>query len=76
MRLLLRRRPDAAQVNAIARFIAGLDSSIPYALLAFHPEHEMIDLPVTPRRLAMDCLAAARAAGLQQVRVGNLHLLQ
>ena len=66
---------DARQVEQIARFIARLDSAIPYALLAFHPAFEMSDLPPTPRRQAEDCLAAAQSAGLQRVRLGNVHLL-
>jgi pyruvate formate lyase activating enzyme len=66
---------DAAQVAAIAAFIAKLDPGIPYALLAFHPAHRMSDLPVTSRRQAFDCLAAAEAAGLERVRLGNRHLL-
>jgi pyruvate formate lyase activating enzyme len=67
---------DAVQVGRIARFIAGLDVDIPYALLAFHPAFEMTDLPVTSRQQAMDCLTAAQAVGLKQVRIGNLHLLK
>jgi pyruvate formate lyase activating enzyme len=63
------------QVRRIAAFIAGLDSSIPYALLAFHPAFEMNDLPRPTRRLAESCLAAAQSAGLSRVRIGNLHLL-
>ena len=66
---------DAHQVAGIAKFLAGLDPSIPYALLAFHPAFEMDDLPVTPRKQATECLAAAEAAGLKRVRVGNIHLL-
>jgi pyruvate formate lyase activating enzyme len=65
----------AHQVGQIARFIARLDPTIPYALLAFHPDFEMMDLPITSRRHADECLAAARSAGLQRVRVGNVHLL-
>jgi pyruvate formate lyase activating enzyme len=66
---------DAAQVACIAKFLAELDPSIPYALLAFHPAFEMADLPTTSRRQAVDCLAAAQSAGLKRVRLGNLHLL-
>ncbi len=66
---------DEGQVSRIAAFLARLDSAIPYALLAFHPAHEMSDLPATSRKEAMDCLAAAEAAGLQRVRIGNAHLL-
>ena len=66
---------EATQVAGIARFIAGLNSSIPYALLGFHPAFEMSDLPPTSRRQAESCLAAARGAGLTRVRIGNEHVL-
>jgi pyruvate formate lyase activating enzyme len=66
---------EADQVSLLARFIARLDRNIPYALLAFHPAFEMTDLPVTSRRQAESCLAAARDAGLKRVRLGNVHLL-
>lgn len=87
----IRRRPDppplvastllvpgyveAEQVGQIATSIARLDRSIPYALLAFYPAFEMHDLPATSRRQAAECLEAAEAAGLQRVRIGNVHLL-
>ena len=66
---------DAAQVGSIARFIAGIDRDLPYALLAFHGDFEMSDLPTTSRRDAEECLAVAKAAGLTRVRLGNVHLL-
>jgi pyruvate formate lyase activating enzyme len=66
---------DAREVSQIARFIASLDPSIPYSLLAFYPQFEMADLPTTSRGHAEECLAAAREAGLIRVKVGNLHLL-
>ncbi len=66
---------EADQVGQIARFIARLNPSIPYALLAFHPAFEMKDLPTTSRRQAESCLAAAQGAGLTRVRIGNKHVL-
>jgi pyruvate formate lyase activating enzyme len=66
---------DTEEVRQIARFIAGLDPHIPYALLAFHPHFYMCDLPRTSRRHAEECLETARDAGLTNVRIGNLHLL-
>ena len=66
---------DAKQVGKIARFIAALDPRIPYALLAFTPSFYMSDLPCTSTRHAQEAEAAARDAGLVNVRVGNLHLL-
>jgi pyruvate formate lyase activating enzyme len=66
---------DVAEVEAIARFIASFDKSIPYALLAFAPQFHMQDLPCTSREQADAALEAARAAGLTRVRLGNRHLL-
>jgi pyruvate formate lyase activating enzyme len=66
---------DAAEVRAIAGFIAAVDADIPYSLLGFHPHYEMRDLPCTSLRLAEDCRQAAVEAGLTRVRIGNVHLL-
>jgi len=66
---------DKEEVAGIAAFISSLDPDIPYALLAFHPDFAMSDLPVTSRHQAMECLGAAKAAGLNRVRLGNIHLL-
>jgi pyruvate formate lyase activating enzyme len=66
---------DAEEVGRIAAFIAGIDRDIPYALLAFAPQFYMSDLPRTSIRHAAEAEAAARAAGLTRVRIGNPHLL-
>lgn len=66
---------DAEEVGRIARFIARLDPRIPYALLAFAPHFYFHDLGYTTRRHAEEAEAAARAAGLTRVRIGNRHLL-
>lgn len=66
---------DEREVEAIARFIARLDPNIPYALLGFHPDFVMSDLPATSRRHAQACLKAAEDAGLTRVRIGNVHVL-
>jgi pyruvate formate lyase activating enzyme len=66
---------DAEEVGRIARFIAGIDPDTPYALLAFAPHFFMDDLPTTSRAHADAAAAAARDAGLRNVRVGNRHLL-
>ena len=67
---------DAREVKAIASFIAGLDPNIPYALLGFHGDFLMTDLPATSRKQAEGCLEAAKAAGLKRVRLGNIHILR
>jgi len=66
---------DTREIGAIAGFIAGISPAIPYALLAFHPQFALSDLPATSRGHALAAQQAARAAGLSNVRVGNLHLL-
>jgi pyruvate formate lyase activating enzyme len=66
---------DVEEVGAIARFIASLDPTIPYSLLAFHPDFYLTDLPVTSRGQAEECQRVARKAGLKNVHIGNAHLL-
>jgi pyruvate formate lyase activating enzyme len=67
---------DEREVGSLAGFIAGLNPDIPYVLLAFHPCFQMSDLPTTSRKQAESCYEEARAAGLRNVRMGNLHLLR
>ncbi len=66
---------NAEEVSHIAQFIADLDPRIPYSLLIFHGDFVMADLPTTPLEQAIRCYRAAKAAGLEMVNVGNLHLL-
>lgn len=66
---------DAREVGKIARFLADLNPRIPYTLLAFAPNFYLADLPYTSARHAEEAEAAARAAGLVHVHVGNRHLL-
>jgi len=66
---------DAEEVSRIARFIVTLNPAIPYALLGFAPHFLFSDLPRTSVSHAEEALAAAREAGLDNVRIGNRHLL-
>ena len=66
--------PD--EVAAIARFIASHDRDVPYTLLGFYPEFLMGDMGTTSFDLATECAIAAREAGLNRVKLGNLHLLR
>jgi pyruvate formate lyase activating enzyme len=65
--------PD--EVGSVARFISDINPDIPYALLGFGPNFYVPDLPPTSVGHAEAAVAAARAAGLTNVRVGNRHLL-
>ena len=64
------------EVRKISEFLASLDTSIPYSLLAFYPTFLMSDLPFTSRKFAEECLRIAKEEGLENVRIGNEHLLQ
>ncbi|MDI6891389.1 MAG: radical SAM protein [Actinomycetota bacterium] len=66
---------DAREVFQIARFIAGLDPTIPYSLLAFYPCFHFMDIPTTSWKQAKECQEAALEAGLKRIRIGNVHLL-
>jgi len=65
---------DVEEVRGLANFIAGIDSRIPYTLLAFYPQYVMTDLPTTSRDLAYQCRDIAKKY-LENVRIGNVHLL-
>jgi pyruvate formate lyase activating enzyme len=66
---------DEQEIHSIAQYIAGLDPTIPYSLLAFYPSFYLRDLPTTSQTHALRCEAVARGAGLERVHVGNIHLL-
>jgi len=66
---------EAGEVGRMAAFIASIDPHIPYALLAFAPNFYLSQLPCTSSRQAREAEAAARQAGLTNVRLGNRHLL-
>ncbi|MEM2289813.1 MAG: radical SAM protein [Candidatus Hadarchaeales archaeon] len=66
---------DEEEIKCLASFIADLDTSIPYSLLAFHPTYFMDDLPYTRRADAERYLQICRREGLEKVRIGNPWLL-
>lgn len=66
---------EREEVSKIAQFIAALNPEIPYALLGFYPHFYFKDLPRTSHGHARECRQAAMEAGLERVRIGNIHLL-
>lgn len=66
---------DEEEIRDIAKFIAEVDPSIPYSLLAFSPRYMFYDMPLTSKKMAFRGKEIAEEAGLQRVRVGNKHLL-
>ncbi|MEM3506830.1 MAG: radical SAM protein [Candidatus Bathyarchaeia archaeon] len=66
---------DEEEVKGIASFIADIDTSIPYSLLAYYPHYVLNDLPLTSKKFAYECLSIAKKEGVENVRLGNIHLL-
>ncbi|MDO9528738.1 MAG: radical SAM protein [Syntrophales bacterium] len=66
---------DEDEIRGIAKFIASINPDIPYSLLAFHPQFYMSDMPLTEKVLAYRYLSVAKEEGLENVRIGNAHLL-
>lgn len=66
---------DDEEIRSLASFIANLDPTIPYSLLAFHPLYHMEDMPFTKKEDAERFLKICREEGLQRVRIGNPWLL-
>lgn len=67
---------DEEEIENITKFIAKLDPTIPYSLLAFAPCYLFSDMPLISREFALKCERIAKETGLKRVRIGNLHLLK
>ncbi len=72
--LLVPGYTDTPEVEKIAKFIGSLDSKIPLSLLVFHPQWNMRDLPITPRKQVLECQEVAKQY-CENTHVGNLGLL-
>lgn len=66
---------ESDEISKIARFIAAVNPDIPYSLLVFAPNFFMSDLPITSAAMAREAVSAAQSAGLNNVHIGNRHLL-
>jgi len=66
---------DEVEIKKISNLIYQCNPDIPYKLLGFHPQFYMHDLPPTSKKLAYSCLETAKDVGLENVDIGNKHLL-
>ena len=60
------------EIRAIAKFIAGVDKSIPWHLSAFHPTYKMLDTPRTPESTLLRAYKIGEEEGLKYLYVGNV----
>lgn len=67
---------DEAEISSMAEFIASVNKNIPWSFLGFHPHFRFNDLPCTSREHAEMALSIARAYGIKNTHLGNVHLLQ
>lgn len=74
--LLVPKYIDLEEIRSIVKFIAELDKTIPYSLLAFYPHYILKDVGFTPKKFAEKCYKIAKDAGLEKVKIGNVHLLR
>jgi pyruvate formate lyase activating enzyme len=66
---------DAYEIGEMAKFLNGINKSIPWSFLAFHPHFYFNDLPRTSRKDAERALQIAEEYGMERTRIGNYHLL-
>lgn len=61
-----------SEIREMARFIADLDTKIPWHLSAFHPSYKMQDIERTPDLTLRNAYHIAMEEGLKYVYVGNI----
>ncbi len=60
------------EIRGIAKFLAGLDTSIPWHLSAFHPMYKMLDVERTPGSTLRRAYKIGQEEGLKYIYVGNI----
>ncbi len=63
---------ETDQIGKIAELLAGVEPAIPFTILAFFPEHKMLKVPPPNFQQMIEAFHAARAAGLKNIRLGNI----
>jgi pyruvate formate lyase activating enzyme len=70
--LLIPGKNDSPQELAkMAKFIAGIDKSIPWHLSRFHPDYHMMEYQPTSQEKLLEAHSIAKNAGLDNVYIGN-----
>ena len=63
---------DEKELTEIARFIAGVDVSIPWHISRFHPDYQFTDSGATPMETLRKAYTIGRKEGLKFVYIGNV----
>ncbi|MDD5372596.1 MAG: AmmeMemoRadiSam system radical SAM enzyme [Sulfurimonas sp.] len=71
--LLIPGKNDSDEdIRGIAKFIASVDTSMPWHLSAFHPMYKMLDVPRTPESTLLRAYKIGVEEGLKYVYIGNV----
>lgn len=62
------------QIKKIAELLAQVDQYIPYSIIAFIPEYQLIEIPPPTFKRMVNAFFSAKDAGLKNVKLGNLGL--
>jgi pyruvate formate lyase activating enzyme len=65
---------DDYELMHMAEFLSSVDRSIPWSFLGFYPHFHFSDMPRTQQKQAESALRIARAHGMENTHVGNVHL--
>ena len=60
------------ELRDIAQFIESVGPEIPWHISAFHPDHNLRDLPPTPVRTLVRAMEIGKECGLRYVYTGNV----
>ena len=61
-----------AELEMMAKFIAGVSADVPWHLTAFHPDYKLISREDTSAAALLSTVEIGRTAGLKFVYAGNL----
>lgn len=60
------------EIRNITKFIAEVDTRIPWHISAFYPMYKMLDIPPTPDSTLLRAYDIGKEAGLKYIYVGNM----
>jgi pyruvate-formate lyase-activating enzyme len=63
---------ETNDIKKIAELLAKVDMEIPYAIIAFFPEHKLKSIPSPTLQQMIKAYEVTKDAGLKNVRLGNL----
>lgn len=66
---------DEYEIEQMAKFLSSINKNIPWSFLGFYPHFYFNDLPRTSRKQAEMALQIAKDYGMEDVNIGNIHLL-